>query len=440
MNTSIFDFLMLQDTSIVVLGCSYGPDSMALFNLLLEKRREIPFQIVIAHVNHNKRKESKKEKEALEKICNQQKIPFEYMKIEQYGEDNFHNEARNIRYHFFEQICEKYQADYLMTAHHADDLMETILMRIVRGATLSSYAGFEKQLSLGSYQLVRPLFEKTKEEILTYCKKNQVPYAIDSSNFKQIYTRNRYRKSILPFLKKEDKNVHLKFLQFHKRLKEAGTFIEQETEKLYKQVVDSKTNELDISSLKKQDSFLQKQILEKLLFNFYQDDLVLITEKHVDLLKEIIDRRASSVIMHLPNEVEAVKSYDHFFLRKKTDTLDGYEIELSSLVKLPNGHIIRQVDTCEETNNSIIRLSSSEIKLPLYVRTRKIGDRIALKGKSGHKKVKDIFIDKKIPMEQRDLWPIVVDASGEIVFIPNIKKSKFDKKKTENYDIIIKYQ
>ena len=85
------------------------------------------------------------------------------------------------------------------------------------------------------------------------------------------------------------------------------------------------------------------------------------------------------------------------------------------------------------------RLNSKEILLPLIVRTRRMGDKMAVKGLNGTKKVKDIFIDKKIIMEERDSWPIVLDSSGNVVWIPGIKKSKFDKKSTEEYDIILKY-
>ncbi len=433
------DFSFTTST-VVVLGCSYGPDSMALFHLLLEKRKEVPFKLVIAHVNHNKRRASQKEKEELESICERVGVPFEYMKIENYGEDNFHNEARKIRYRFFEDICQKYGANYLMTAHHADDLMETILMRIVRGATLSGYAGFSKKVDYPNYQLVRPLYEVTKTEILDYCKKNHVPYAIDQSNFKSVYTRNRYRKKILPFLKKEDKNVHIHFIQFHKKLMEASKFIEQETNRIYEKIVDQNTLSFKISSFTSLDDFLKKEILAKMLSHFYQDDLVLITEKHIYLLLDLMKRKASSVIIQLPNEVEAVKSYDTFYLRKMVDTINSYEIEVSSYVKLPNGHILESLQECDETSNCVTRLSSNDLELPLFVRTRKIGDRIALKGQTGHRKVKDILIDKKISLDERDLWPIVVDSKGEIVFIPGLKKSKFDKKKTESYDIILKYQ
>jgi tRNA(Ile)-lysidine synthase len=106
---------------------------------------------------------------------------------------------------------------------------------------------------------------------------------------------------------------------------------------------------------------------------------------------------------------------------------------------LPNNHSIELVDSIDNNSNFMCRLNSKEIALPLIVRTRRMGDRMFVKGLNGSQKVKDIFIDKKISMEERDSWPIVLDSQGNVIWIPGIKKSKFDKKSSEEYDIILKY-
>ena len=113
---------------------------------------------------------------------------------------------------------------------------------------------------------------------------------------------------------------------------------------------------------------------------------------------------------------------------------------LDNYIELPNHHYIEKVEFTSDNSNNICRLDSSEITLPLIVRTRKMGDKIRVKGLGGSKKVKDIFIDKKISLVNRDIWPIVVDSEGKIVWIPGLKKSIFDKKKSESYDIILKYK
>ena len=421
----------------IVIGCSTGPDSMALLDMLLKVREKYNLSIIVAHVNHNVRKESYEEAEFLKKYCEERNLVFESMVIEDYGDDNFHNEARNIRYNFFENIVHKYEAKYLMTAHHGDDLVETILMRIVRGSNLSGYSGFKTVVDMDGYYIVRPLVYYTKAELEEYDKENNVKYYIDSSNEKDKYTRNRYRKYVLPFLKEEEKDVHMKFYKFSNTLLEAGKFIDKARDRALSRVIED--NKILIDKFILEDPYIQKEILYYLLSEFYQDDLILLGDRHIDLiLKLILSKKANSYI-NLPNDVVAVINYNYFELIRDVDDISSYEIEFDNYAMLPNNHRIERISETSDNSNNICRLDSSEIVLPLIVRTRKIGDKISVKGLDGSKKVKDIFIDNKISLKDRDVWPIVVDSVGNVVWIPGIKKSKFDKKKTDSYDIILKY-
>ena len=434
----IDDYFEFNTGDIIVVGCSSGPDSMALIDMLLKIRDKYSLKLVCSHINHNVRRESIEEEEYVKNYCLEKKIIFETMTIEKYGDDNFENEARNIRYHFFEELVNKYHANYLMTAHHGDDLIETILMRMVRGSNLSGYAGFKKVVDMGYYKLVRPLIHFTKDELIEYDNKNNIKYFDDSSNSSTLYTRNRYRKYVLPFLKGEDNNVHTKFLKFSSTLLDVNRFICKERDESLKKILDN--GKLDIVKYLALDEFIQKEILYFLMEEFYQDDLILINDKHINLVYSVITSSKANIIATLPNEVEAVKSYNYFFLRKIMDELTKYEIEIGESVKLPNGHSIKTIKESDDSSNYTCRLSSNDVSLPLIVRTRKMGDKITLKGIGGTKKIKDIFINEKINMDERDLWPIVEDSLGRIVWIPGLKKSKFDKKKNEFYDIILKYR
>ena len=433
---SIEDNFKFHKNDIIVVGCSAGPDSMALVDMLLKVREKYSLSLIVAHVNHNLRKQSVQEEEYLRNYCEKHHIMFEGMVITEYGDDNFHNEARNIRYDFFEKVVYKYHAQYLMTAHHGDDLVETILMRITRGSNLNGYSGFKKVVDMEGYQIVRPLLVYTKQELEEYDKKNHVMYYIDSSNAKDKYTRNRYRKYVLPFLKEEDSNVHLKYLKFSTVLNEANQFIEHERDKALKKVIHN--DSLEIEEFKKLDLFIQKEVLYYMMNEYYQDDLILINDKHIELLLNLIYSNRANAFVNLPNEVIATKTYHVLELKKVTTEITTYEVELSKYVELPNHHVIEQVDELLGSGNDTCRLLSTEISLPLTVRTRKFGDRMSVKG-NGTKKIKDIFIDKKVKTSERDLWPVVVDAKGVIVWLPGLKKSKYDKKKTESYDIILKY-
>ncbi len=429
-------FLFHQNDKIVV-GCSTGPDSMALLDMLMKVQKKYNLLLIVAHVNHNIRRESYQEAEFLKNYCADNQLIFESMVIEEYGDDNFHNEARNIRYHFFESVVSKYHANYLMTAHHGDDLMETILMRMVRGSSLKGYSGFKKVVQMSNYQIVRPLITFTKSELEEYDKINHVPYYIDSSNEKDKYTRNRYRKYILPFLKEEDEHVHLKFLKFSCYLDEACHFIDKLTKKAVQRcIIDDK---IIIDSFLEEEPFIQKEILYYFLGKYYQDDLILIHDRHIELILSLIHSRKANSFVNLPNNVIVNKNYNELRFVRDVDEILSYEIEFDRFALLPNHHSIERVSNVDNNSNFVCRLNSKDLLLPLVIRTRKMGDRICVKGLNGSKKIKDIFIDKKISVQERDLWPIVTDSTGMVVWIPGIKKSKFDKKNNEEYDIILRY-
>ena len=422
----------------IVVGCSTGPDSMALVDMLLRIREKYNLSLIICHVNHNLREQSKEEEEFIKEYCKEKDILLETMTIEEYGDDNFHNEAHNIRYKFFDTVVKKYNANYLMTAHHGDDLIETVLMKIVRGSNILGYSGFRKVIDMDTYKVVRPLIEFTKDELEEYDKENKVKYYIDASNDKDKYTRNRYRKYILPFLKKEENNVHLKFLKFSNTLQEADNFLVKERNKALKRVVED--NKINIDKFNEEDIYIQKEILYFTLNKFYPDDLILVNDKHINLLFDLINNKKANSFVNLPNEVIAYKSYNMIELKRETEVISSYEVEFDNYVSLPNNHVIKKIEKTSDNSNYICRINSKDITLPLIVRTRRVGDKIKVKNLNGSRKVKDIFIDKKIQLNKRDSWPIVVDSKDNVVWIPGVIKSKFDKNESDDYDIILKYE
>lgn len=425
----------IEDLATVVVAVSSGPDSMALLNLLLEVRKEKKLKIVVAHIHHNLREESDEEFEFTKKYALDKKCEFEYTKFEEYETNSIENEARERRYEFFESVLKKYNSKYLLTAHHGDDLIETILMRLTRGSSLSGYAGFKKISKRNGYSILRPLIFYTKEDILNYLTINNIPYRVDKTNFSKKYTRNRYRLDILPLLKKEDKDVHKKYLKFSEELEEINSFMENYINVRYEEVV--KNNMINITLLKNEDKYIIKQILYKYLFNIYKDDIKLIESKHVDIIINSIFDDKSNLEISLPNEITMQKSYDVLMVKNKVFS-DHYKIELKRETIFPFGKIVALDDT-DLTDNYVCHLNSNEINLPLYVRNKQDGDYIEILNLNGKKKVKDIFIDEKIDKNIRNTYPVVVDSEDNIIWIPGIKKSKYDSLKSGKYDIILWY-
>jgi len=306
-------------------------------------------------------------------------------------------------------------------------------MRMVRGSTISGYSGFNKKDERDGYFLLRPLIHNTKKEIMDYITLNKVPYAIDASNNKDVYTRNRFRKYILPKLKEENNNVHNKFYDLSCYFQEINDYLQKEAlSKLKECYIDDKLN---LNFFNNYPSILKKEILKIILKNIYKNEINLITSVH---LNQILNLNKANASLDFPKNIKIIKSYDYITFTK-IKTIYGFMCEISENVELPNGKRLVLSKNVNKNSNNIIKLSSSEIDLPLFVRNREDGDRIVLKGMNHHKKVKDILIDEKIPKQERDLVPIVEDSSGNIVWIPGLKKSKFDKSKEENCDIIIEY-
>ncbi|MBQ9318326.1 MAG: tRNA lysidine(34) synthetase TilS [Bacilli bacterium] len=426
--------LKIPEDDYVVCAISGGPDSMCLLDLLVQYKQSHRIHIVCAHVNHNMRIESNDEEIFVKEYCDKNDVIFEYMKINEYDDDNFHNCARNIRYNFFESLVKKYQSKYLFTAHHGDDLMETVLMRIMRGSTLKGYGGFERLSKKQDYMVVRPLITMTKQQIEDYDKENNIEYVIDKSNFKDVYTRNRYRKYILPRLKDENKKAHLKFLNFSEYLIESGNYFENQAKKICKSIYVN--HKLDITSFKSYEHVIQMYIIYYILELEYQNDIDKINNKHVNNIITLINHKGNGTLS-LPGK-KGIKEYDYFYI-KNIEKVEYLDVILNDKILLPNGHSIEKVDYSELKNNNVIYLNSKDIELPLHIRYRKQGDRMKVKNSDFYKKINDIFIDKKISRELRDTYPIVVDNKNEIIWLPGLKKSHFDSQNTGKYDIILKY-
>ena len=174
---------LLKKNDTIIVACSGGPDSMCLLDVINSYKEAYGLNVICAHVNHGLRIESDDEALFVKKYCNDKNIIFEYMKIENYKNNKFsEQEARRKRYKFFNDLAFKYNAKHLMTAHHGDDLIETILMRITRGSNLKGYAGIPMISENEKYSIIRPLLNLTKETILEYLKDRNIEYVLYKSN------------------------------------------------------------------------------------------------------------------------------------------------------------------------------------------------------------------------------------------------------------------
>ena len=428
---------LLKDNDTIVVGLSGGPDSMCLLNILLSLNKNI--KIVCAHINHNIREESKEELLFIEEYCKNKNLTLETTTFEKKSSTQDYNELelREKRYAFFGKVINKYKGKYLFTAHHGDDLVETVLMRMTRGSNLKGYTGFQVETKKDTYKVIKPLIFMTKDDINLYNEENNIPYVTDKTNEEDNYTRNRYRHNILPFLKSENKNIHLKYLKFSRELQKYFNYVD----KVVNKEIDKRYHKkrLDIKEFSRLDKLIQEKIIEYILDDNYIDNLYLVNDKHTNMILNIIDNPKPNIEINLPDNLKVTKEYDSLTISRSKKSNTDYKIPITEETILPNGKKITIIKDTDKNSNDYIKLNSKEITLPLYVRNRNTGDKIHIKNMNSPKKVKEIFINSKLSKDERDNQPIVVDSKGEIIWLPGLKKSKFDKAKNENYDIILWY-
>ena len=156
----------LLSNKTVIVSCSGGPDSMALLSVVNSIKDDNNVKVIVAHVNHKVREESDEEAQMVSKYAEDNNDVFELYEINEYHEkQNFHEDARKIRYAFIKDLIKKYNADYILTAHHGDDLIETILMRITRGSNIKGFTPFKEISSWENISIIRPLIHRTKKEL-----------------------------------------------------------------------------------------------------------------------------------------------------------------------------------------------------------------------------------------------------------------------------------
>lgn len=246
-----YDLISPQDK--IVIGVSGGPDSMCLLNILNSLKEKLKIEIIVAHVNHLIRKEADEETEYVENYCKNQKIPCYVKKVEveklakeqKLGTEEM---GRKIRYEFFEEIAQKENANKIATAHNANDNSETILMNFLRGTSLSGLKGIEikrnQVASLSSKEIltyIRPLRECERCEIENYCQEHNLEPKIDQSNFENIYTRNKIRNLLIPYLQKE---FNPNIIETMNRLSEIAT----EEEFYFAEIVDKEYETLKLGN------------------------------------------------------------------------------------------------------------------------------------------------------------------------------------------------
>ncbi|MBC1936429.1 hypoxanthine phosphoribosyltransferase [Listeria grandensis] len=443
---------LIKPNDHLLVAVSGGADSMALLHFLIQTTIVPKEAITVAHVNHGLRAESIDEEQLVADVCETHGIRFESTQLdirrlaaqEQAGVEET---ARKYRYTFFRGLMRKHHCQRLVLAHHADDQMETILMRLVRGSSDLGWLGMQPTREFANGMAIRPFLPLTKQEIVELCEAQSIPYLEDATNQEDSYTRNRYRKALLPFMKEENAHVDEQFRRFSEETSEDFRYLNELAEQALPDMTEySETKvELSLTEWRKLAQPLQRRTIHLLLKYLYKDNLVLISAGHVEQILRLNREVNPSGELHLPNSLIVRRAYnqlDFFYGKTGKKVQDFYhQLHDGDRVTLTDGAEIRI-----KTKSSVVQtagldgiiVNQADIELPLIIRGRMNGDRMKTTG--GTRKLKSIFIDAKIPKHKRDTWPIVTDYSGEILWIPGVQASSYQAKPSrEIKQYIIRY-
>ncbi|WP_438435266.1 tRNA lysidine(34) synthetase TilS [Gorillibacterium sp. sgz500922] len=443
---------LLRPGEHAVVAVSGGPDSMALLHLLWRLSGELGFALTVAHVNHGFRgEESDEEERMVEAYARGLGLAFRvaHLDMPAYIRDTGRTgqaASRERRYAFLAETAADCGAAKIALAHHADDQAETVLMRVLRGTGPQGLSGMLAERSFANVELIRPLLRINKEALVGYCRDEGIPYRIDSSNAKRHYTRNRLRLDTMPLLRQYNPRLEDALVRLADVMQGENAYLTDAAKAAFDSLVRPEDGGFAFSRKAFQGLHLALQRrLIKLLLDYLavgpdqQDDFGYVLTEGIRLA--VLRVGPPNASLDLAANLRFYREYDRIliaaphhpepFLHYITEEAATAGTGGAWQLVLPNGRTLRAAVASDrnvlpaEGRNGRDRaiFDCDSLVFPLTVRTRREGDRIRLMGLKGVKKVKDIFIDEKLPSRERAVWPVVTDGEGRVLWLPGIRQS-----------------
>lgn len=286
----------LKPTDTVIAGISGGPDSVFLLQIL----KLLPVKTVVAHINHSLRKTAGSDEKFVKNLSKNWKLHFESLKaniksLSQKFKQGIEETGRKIRYDFFRRLAKKYKAKFILTAHHADDNLETIIANFVRGASLQGLSGMQKLEKISTdLSLFRPLLDISKNQILDYLKFKKIPFRVDKSNNSTIYKRNFIRHKIIPQLKKLNPNLSEVVAKNSENIRQISNHLESDAKKwIIENQLNKNCKKFDAKNFRQQSKALQKTILLK-IYEHHNQNITNIESKHLTEILTLIQKNTGN--------------------------------------------------------------------------------------------------------------------------------------------------
>ena len=452
--STINKYNLIEKGDKIVLGLSGGPDSVCLLHILHRLKDVLDIEVYAAHLNHQIRGiEAQKDALYISKLCESMGITFfvKSINVPQYCNDNklsLEEGARKLRYEMFFEIKESLNADKIAIAHNMNDQVETVLMRMMRGTGLQGLKGIDYKRD---GVIIRPILEIERKDIESYCEQYNLNPRIDATNLETIYTRNKIRLELIPYMKENfNSNIVESIVRMSNGLRSDNDFIESEALNKYKQVSSINGENLEINLNKYTD--LHKSLKSRIVryaIKYILGDTNFIDQKHIEEVFDLEKDNKLDKKIVLPRGLFVYRQKDKLVFTMKEiiieETEFTHKIPINGFVKINEANVIIETEKMTLNKYKALKKDKSskwfdynKIKGEVIVRNRKPGDKIKLS--MGSKKLKQLLIDLKIPKDQRSKIPIIQDDNGILCVgdLRNSEEYKIDKTTKEVLKICFK--
>ena len=426
----------------IAIALSGGVDSIVLFHLLVTEYKDSYKELVVFHINHGLREESYEEAEFVEKFVKDFDVKFykEELNMSDLERDSHTSEemlARELRYQAFNKMAKLEGGTKLLTAHHKNDQVENILMRLLTGRSIDHSLAICEEIEMAGLTIYRPLLNSLKAELEEYAKEKNLHYYVDATNFDTDYTRNNIRHNIVPLLNDINSGSFDNLINF-------ANYYQNINNNLKKAILSNKDNyifsrdEDKISLVKDKFLELNEEEMYFLLKDLITDELGVfdIKQKAIFDVVSSLKKNSGNKSYDLKNNLKIISQYETLYIHKIEKKCYNDKIEIiidkiceNSVYEFYQNKFIISTDA----KDSEIGFNKSE--LPLLVTIKKEGDRVR-RGEI-NKKLSRIFIDEKVPKELRDTLPVIRNNKGEVLGVLGIG-TKVNKNKIYDYYIKMK--
>lgn len=430
---------MLDQGDRIVIGVSGGADSICLLYALLDICEDYAAKLIVVHINHGLRgEEANKDEQFVMELCKSLDIEYHnfYYDVEEIAKKESlskEDAGRKVRYQSFYHICKERKCNKLAIAHNKNDNAETVLFHLFRGSGIKGLSGIEPKRSVQiedrNITVIRPLLCVERADIEEYLSKLGKPYRVDESNLTNEYSRNKIRNQILTYVRQEiNHNAIKNITEAATQLGEICQYVSNTIEQRYHTLVRQKENGfiIPVEELNKEDIVIQKGTIKMALEKLagHSKDL---EAKHIKQVLALTEKQVGKVV-HLPYGMIARRDYGDISLLRDRDEskleMDKAfgqapkELRIPGRIRLPQQQLIVEASLFSYEKNMEIPKNCcmkwfdyDKIENTLVIRTRNEGDFIQINRTGGRKKLKDYFIDHKIPREERDRILLIADGS-----------------------------